>query len=149
MGLKGISIGNNVTIQRNSIMVCSGVIQNLGEGIIIHDNVGINARVYLGGQGGITIHRNVIIGPDVKIFSENHIFENMELPIKQQGEKRNEVIIKEDCWIGSGVIILAGVELGKGCIIAAGSVVNKSFPEYSIIGGVPAKILKSRQWKLQ
>ncbi len=145
LGVMGISIGDNVTIQRNSILICTGVIQNLGKGIIICDNVGINARAYIGGQGGVTINKNVIIGPDVKIFSENHVFDNLQKPIKQQGEKRNEVIIKEDCWIGAGAILLAGVVLGKGCIVAAGSVVNKSFPDYSIIGGVPAKLLKSRQ----
>lgn len=141
----GISLGSNVTIQRDSILICTGVIRNLGEGIIIHDNVGLNSRVYLGGQGGIEIGENVIIGPDVKIFSENHNFANKEILIKEQGETRKGVKIGSDCWIGSSSIILDGVNLGNGCVVAAGSVVTKSFLPFSVIGGVPAKIIKLRE----
>ena len=140
----GIDLGSNVTIQRGSIFVCTGVIRNLGKGIKIGNNVGLNARVYLGGQGGIEIGENVIIGPDVKIFSENHIFEKMEMPIKDQGETRKGVKIGNDCWLGSNSIILDGVDLGDGCVVAAGSVVTKSFTENLVIGGIPAKIIKKR-----
>lgn len=141
----GIILGSNVTIQRDSILICTGVIRNLGVGIIIEDNVGLNSRVYLGGQGGIEIGKNVIVGPDVKIFSENHNFANKEILIKEQGETRKGVKIGSDCWIGSGSIILDGVNLGHGCIVAAGSVVTKSFLPFSVIGGVPAKIIKLRE----
>jgi acetyltransferase-like isoleucine patch superfamily enzyme len=142
---QGVVFGNNVTIQRDSILICTGVIRNFGKGIIIGNNVGLNARVYLGGQGGIEIGENVIIGPDVKIFSENHNFANKEILIKEQGETRKGVKIGSDCWIGSGSIILDGVNLGHGCIVAAGSVVTKSFLPFSVIGGVPAKIIKLRE----
>jgi acetyltransferase-like isoleucine patch superfamily enzyme len=141
----GISFGANVTIQRDSILICTGVIRSLGVGIAIGDNVGINSRVYLGGQGGIEIGKNVIIGPDVKIFSENHNFVNKDILIKEQGETRQGVNIGCDCWIGSGSIILDGVNLGTGCIVAAGSVVTKSFLPFSVVGGVPAKIIKMRE----
>lgn len=141
----GISLGSNVTIQRDSILICTGVIRNLGVGIKIEDNVGLNSRVYIGGQGGVEIGENAILGPDVKIFSENHNFLNKEISIKEQGETRKGVKIGTDCWIGSGSIILDGVNLGNGCIVAAGSVVTKSFLPYSLIGGVPAKIIKIRE----
>lgn len=144
LSINGIILGNNVSLQRDCILICTGVIRNLGEGIKIGNNVGINTRAFLGGQGGIEIGDNVIIGPDVKIFSENHNFENINIPIKDQGETRKKVVIGDDCWIGAGSIILAGVTLGNGTVVAAGSVVNNSLPEYSVIGGVPAKILKSR-----
>lgn len=141
----GICLGSNVTIQRDSILICTGVIRNLGIGIKIEDNVGINARVYLGGQGGIEIGKNVIIGPDVKIFSENHNYAKKEMLIKEQGEIRKGVKIGSDCWLGSGSVILDGVNLGNGCIVAAGSVVTKSFSPFSVIGGVPAKVIKMRE----
>lgn len=144
LSLNGIVFGDNVTISRNSIIICSGVIRNKGVGIVIGNNTGINARAYFGGQGGITIGNDVIIGPDVKIFSENHIFSSIDIIIKNQGESRKGVIIEDNCWIGAGSIILDGVRLERGSIVAAGSVVTKSFSENSIVGGVPAKLIKNR-----
>ena len=62
-----------------------------------------------------------------------------------QGASRKGIKIGKDCWIGSGVKILDGVTIGDGCIIAAGAVVNKDIPEYSIAGGIPARVIKSRK----
>lgn len=142
---KGIIFGDNVTITRDSILICSGGVRSKGIGICIGNNTGINARAFLGGQGGITIGDFVIIGPDVKIFSENHNFSDLNIPFKYQGETRKGVIIENNCWIGAGSIILDGVKLGSGSVVAAGSVVNKSFPMNSIIGGIPAKLIKTRE----
>ena len=141
----GISFGNNVTITRDSVLICTGCVRRKGTGISIGNNTGINARAFIGGQGGVKIGDLVIIGPDVKIFSENHIFNDLIIPIKYQGENRKGVVIEDNCWIGAGSIILDGVILGSGSIVAAGSVVNKSFPSNSIIGGIPAKFIKSRE----
>jgi len=141
---EGINIGDNVSIGRNSILMASHVIADKGVGISIGNGTGINAHAFLGGQGGIYIGDNVIIGPYVKIFSENHNFDKLDQLIKNQGVTKKSVHINGNCWIGSGVIILAGVTIGEGCIVAAGSVVTKSFPANVIIGGTPAKILKER-----
>ena len=141
----GINFGNNVTITRNSILIYSGGVRSKGIGITIGNNTGINARAFLGGQGGISIGDFVIIGPDVKIFSENHNYGDLNIPLKYQGETRKGVVIGNNCWIGAGAIILDGVKLESGTIVAAGSVVNKSFPANSIIGGIPAKLIKNRQ----
>lgn len=141
----GINFGSNVTIQRDSILICTGVIRDLGVGINIGDNVGLNSRVYFGGQGGIEIGNNVIVGPDVKIFSENHNYKKTDVLIKDQGESRLGVKIGNDCWIGAGAIILDGVNLSDGCVVAAGSVVTKSFEAFSVIGGIPAKKIKTRE----
>ncbi|GAL82109.1 acetyltransferase [Algibacter lectus] len=139
----GISFGNNVTISRNCTLICTGVISHKGGvGITIGNNTGINSYCYLGGQGGIEIGDNVIIGPQVKIFSENHDFSDASIIIKNQGVTRLGVKIESDCWIGSGATILDGVILKKRTIVAAGSVVTKNFEENSLIGGVPAKLIK-------
>ena len=139
---KGIRFGDNVTISKNCILLCTGVISQKGTGIVIGNNTGINSNCFLGGQGGIVIGDNVIIGPQVKIFSENHNYSDASIIIKNQGVTRIGVKIENDCWIGSGATILDGVVLKNRTVVAAGSVVTKSFEENSLIGGIPAKLLK-------
>lgn len=141
---KGILIGNNVTIQQNCIIECTGVLNELGEGLIIGNNVGISASCFLQIRGPLKIDSNVIIGPNVNIFTENHLFSSIDLFINEQGTSRIGVHIKEGVWVGSRSLILDGVVIGENSIIAAGSVVTKNVPAYEIWGGVPAKFIKSR-----
>ncbi|MET1258515.1 acyltransferase [Flagellimonas sp. DF-77] len=140
---KGIRFGDNVTIAKKSTLICTGVIAQKGTGISIGDNSAVNAYSFLGGQGGIRIGNGVIMGPHVKIFSENHVFDDASKLIKDQGVTRKGVVIGDDCWIGAGVSILDGVTLENRTIVAAGSVVTKSFPGNCVLGGVPAKVLKN------
>lgn len=142
LSINGITLGENVSIGRNSTLLCTAIISQRGEGIYIGSGTGINDNAFLGGQGGIYIGENVIIGPYVKIFSENHLFDNHEMLIKNQGVQRKEVRIADNCWIGANSTILAGVVIGSNTIVAAGSVVTKQFKGNVLIGGVPAKILK-------
>jgi acetyltransferase-like isoleucine patch superfamily enzyme len=144
LSFNGIAFGDHVSIAKDSILFCTGVIAQKGTGIIIGNRTGISARAYLAGQGGITIGDDVIMGPNVQIFSENHAYADLNVPIKQQGVIKQAVKIGNNCWIGGGATILAGVILGDGCVVAAGSVVNKSFPENTVVGGIPAKAIKNR-----
>ena len=140
----GIRLGDHVTIAKYAILSCTGVVANKGVGIIIGNNSAVGAQSFLGGQGGIEIGNDVIMGPHVKIFSENHNYHQRDVSIRKQGESRKGVTIGDNCWIGAGVTILDGVSIAKGCVIAAGSVVTKSIPENSTVAGVPAKVIKSR-----
>jgi acetyltransferase-like isoleucine patch superfamily enzyme len=139
----GIHFGENCTVGRDAILQSTGVIKNLGEGINIGSNTAIGARNFLSGQGGIKIGKDVIMGPDIRIFSENHNFSNNDVIIKNQGESRKGVEIGNNCWIGANSTILDGVKIGDNTVIAAGSVVTKSFPKGVVIGGLPAKIIKN------
>ncbi len=143
----GISLGNNVTILRNTIIECTGVFRNLGEGLIVGNNVGLAQNCFIQVRGRVLIGDNVIFGPGVSIFSENHRFDDPELPVSVQGETRKGVIVEDGVWVGARAVILDGVKVGKNSIIAAGSIVNKDVPPYTIVGGVPAKILKNRKVK--
>lgn len=140
----GIKIGSNVSINRNTIIDCTGVIRDLGEGLTIGDHVGIAQNCFIQVRGKVEIGSKVIMGPGASIFSENHGFNDLDIPIVDQKEIRLGVIIEDDVWIGAGSIILDGVKIGKGSIIAAGSVVNKDVSAYTIVGGIPAKPIKSR-----
>ncbi|MCC5916111.1 MAG: acyltransferase [Cryomorphaceae bacterium] len=147
LGKKGITLGNNVSIGAYSRVVVSTSLNHIGEHITIGNNVGIGEYAYLGGAGGLTIDDDCIVGQYLSCHPENHVADDLETPIRFQGVTRKGIYIGKNCWIGSKVTILDGVQIGDGCIIAAGAVVNKSFPANSIIGGVPAKILKTRSAK--
>jgi acetyltransferase-like isoleucine patch superfamily enzyme len=141
----GISLGRNVTIARGATLTCTGVLAELGVGIRIGDRCAVGAGSFLGGQGGISVGSDVIMGPAVRIFSENHNHESIDRPIREQGQTRARVTIEDDCWLGSGVTILAGVTIGRGSVIAAGAVVTRDVPSFSVAGGVPARVLRSRR----
>ncbi|MGJ5642991.1 acyltransferase [Formosa sp. S-31] len=97
----------------------------------------IQANVYLGD--------NVIMGPDVKIYSRNHNYASLELPIQKQGKIYHQTYIGNDVWLGANVIVTAGCNIGNHVIVAAGAVVTKDIPDFAIVGGVPAKIIKYRE----
>ncbi|MFM8742737.1 MAG: acyltransferase [Cytophagales bacterium] len=141
---EGIVLGDYVSIGAFSRIIVSTSFNHIGQFIRIGNNVGIGEFAYLGGAGGLTIGADTIIGQYFSCHPENHIYENTEMLIRHQGVTRNGIHIGENCWIGSKVTILDGVQIGNGCVIAAGSVVTKSFPNKCVIGGVPATILKAR-----
>jgi acetyltransferase-like isoleucine patch superfamily enzyme len=140
----GIVLGRNVSIARGTALVCSGVAARPGEGIVVGDRTGIGDHCYFWGQGGIEIGSDVLFGPGVRIFSENHRFDRNDVVIRDQGEERARVLIEDDCWIGGGATILAGVTIGRGSVVGAGSVVARDVPPASVVAGVPARVLRSR-----
>jgi acetyltransferase-like isoleucine patch superfamily enzyme len=144
LSFDGVHFGDHVSIGRNSTLFGTGIISNKGKGIKIGNRTGINTGAYLAGQGGITIGDDVITGPNLQIFSENHVFADLNQIIKEQPLTRMGVNIGNNCWIGGGVTILDGVNIGNGCVIAAGSVVTKSVPDNSIVAGIPAKVIRNR-----
>lgn len=144
LGREGIILGNNVGIGAFSRLVVSTTFDHPGEYIKLGNNVGIGEFAYLGGAGGLEIGNDCIVGQYFSCHPENHIAEDTNKLIRLQGVTRKGITIGPNCWIGSKVTILDGVSIGSGCIIAAGAVVTRSFPDQSVIGGVPAKLLKSR-----
>lgn len=140
----GIALGRNVTVARYATLQATGVIRSPGIGIRLGDGVAVGALSYIGGQGGVDIGDATIMGPGVRIFSEEHEYSALDRPIRDQGERRQPVLIGPGCWIGAGATILAGTRIGAGCVVGAGAVVKGSFEENSLIVGIPARRLRSR-----
>lgn len=113
--------------------------------LTLGNNVSIQPMCYLECYGGITIGNDVSIAHDVSIISSTHIYDSINLPIKDQGVLEKPVFIGNNVWIGAKAIILGGVKIGNNSIIGAGAVVTKDVPDNVIVGGVPAKIIKRRQ----
>lgn len=143
---RGIVTGNRVTIGKHAIIRPTNAYGGaIGEGLKIGNNSSIGPFAYIGCSGYIEIGDNVIMGPRVGIFAENHQFHDIGLPIKEQGVLRSFVKIEDDCWLASNVVILAGVTVGRGSVIASGSIVTKDVPPFSVVAGVPAEVIKSRK----
>jgi acetyltransferase-like isoleucine patch superfamily enzyme len=111
---------------------------NFGKHIKIGKNVFINHACSFLDMGGITIEDDVQIGPRVNLVTENHPIN----PTKRKHLDLKPVVIKRNAWIGAGATILPGVTIGENSIVAAGAVVNKDVPDNTIVGGVPAKLIK-------
>ena len=119
-----IQLGENCSVQYNTLMIGYG---NPGDT-----------------EGLIKIGNNVRIAPNVMIISANHVFDNPDIPICEQGMDVKPITIEDDVWVAGRVNIMAGVTIGKGSVIGAGSVVTKDIPPYSVAVGVPAKVIKQR-----
>lgn len=129
--------GRNVNIERNADF-------GMGRGIIIGDNSGLGVNCSV--RGPLEIGANVMMGPDVIIMTNSHNTSRTDIPMNQQGFlPKKRVKIGDDVWIGARVIILPGVSIGKGSIVGAGAVVTKDVPDYTVVVGVPAKVIKYRK----
>jgi acetyltransferase-like isoleucine patch superfamily enzyme len=142
---QGVTFSDRVTIGRFAMIRPSGYYSGqIGEGLRVGSKTTIGPYCYIGCSGFITIGSNVMIAPRVGFFAENHNHADIERPMKFQGVTREAITIEDNCWIGSQSVILAGVTVGHDSIIAAGSVVTHSIPPFSVVGGVPARIIRSR-----
>lgn len=142
---QGVIIGKQVTVGRFSMVRPSGYYgREIGIGLKIGDYSNIGAYCYLGCGGGIEIGKNVMMSPRVSLHSENHNFDQLNIPMREQGVTRKAIVIEDDCWLASSSVILSGVHIGQGSIVAAGAVVTKDVPPYTIVGGFPARIIGRR-----
>lgn len=129
--------GDNVNIEK-------GAYFGSGAGVCIGDNsgIGINSTI----PSNIIIGKNVMMGPNCYILDRNHNFSSTDIPMIEQGfSAKKKTVIEDDVWIGRNVTIMPGRVVRKGSIIAACCCLTKDFPEYSVIGGVPSKLIRYRK----
>lgn len=108
----------------------------VGENFSLHD------FCYVDAVGGIRVGHNVSIAHGSSLISFNHTWDAANVPIKYNPIKEAPIVIEDDVWIGCGVRVMPGVTIGKRSIVAAGSVVVKDVPSRTIVGGIPAKVIK-------
>lgn len=128
--------GMNINIEK-------GAFFGDGSQIEIGDNsgIGVDCCIY----GPVKIGHDVMMGPEVLIFTVNHRFNRLDIPMCQQGRcAPKPVIIEDDVWIAARVIILPGVRVSRGAVLGANAIITKDVPEYAIVGGNPAAIIRYR-----
>jgi acetyltransferase-like isoleucine patch superfamily enzyme len=136
---KGIIIGNDVIIGRNTVISCKN-----GD-IIIGDNSNIAMNCFIQSAKEVKIGKNVLISAYCYIIGGgDHRTERTDIPIIAQAQVVQGINFEDNCLIGAGVMVQDGVTIGRDCIIGTGSVVTKSIPKFVISTGVPATIIKSR-----
>lgn len=129
-----VKCGNNVNIYPHAQF--SSTVE-LGD----NSDIGLKARL----NGRVIIGNDVIMGPEVLVYTVNHKMNDISRPIKYQGESEMEpVIIEDGCWICARAILLPGITIGHDSVVAAGAVVAKDVPPYCVVGGNPARIIKHR-----
>ena len=110
--------------------------------MVVGDNTSINRNCILNCGGGIEIGKNVLIGPNVVIYSQNHNFSDKSKPIKDQGYSYNKVVIEDNVWIGSGTTILPGAYIENGSVIGAGTIVSRKVEATTVNYDKRSKVVK-------
>jgi acetyltransferase-like isoleucine patch superfamily enzyme len=140
---QGIEIGPQTIVMHGAVLHVYNFRDMPQSGIKIGKDSLIGEYSVIRGQGGVTIGDRVYTSPFTQIIAVNHVFDDPNRPFIEQGITAQGIIIEDDVWLGAGVIITDGVKVGKGAVVAAGAVVTKDVPPHTVVGGVPAKPIKT------
>jgi len=144
-GERWISIGDDTMIATH-VTLSAGMVP--GQQMMTDPVVIIGDRCLIGRGSAIVGHYRIDIGDDVYtgmnvyITDQNHGYEDISAPIGTQDPQDDPVVVGSGSWIGSGAVVLPGARLGEHCVVAANSVVRGEFPPYSVVAGVPAKLVR-------
>jgi acetyltransferase-like isoleucine patch superfamily enzyme len=138
----GVTIGPRTLVMHGSVLHVYNFRDLPHAGIWVGADSLIGEMNVIRGQGGVRIGDRVYTSPLVQIIAVNHVFDDPERPFVEQGITAEGIVIEDDVWIGSGAVITDGVRVGKGAVVAAGAVVTKDVLPHTVVGGVPARVLK-------
>lgn len=141
---RGIQVGSRTRIGAHTVVSCTSHLSRFGEGFSIGSDSGLGDYCWVGAAGGVIVGDDVIMGQFVTFHSQEHKFSDPSRLIRQQGTTEEGITIGNDCWVGARVTFLDGSHLANGCVIAAGAVVRGKFPPFSVIAGVPARVVSER-----
>jgi acetyltransferase-like isoleucine patch superfamily enzyme len=138
----GVSIGAETFVMHGSILHVYNFRGLPHAGIHIGRQSLIGEYNVIRGQGGVHIGDHVYTSPHCQLIAVNHVFDDPGRPFVEQGITAQGIRVEDDVWIGSGAIILDGVRVGQGAVVAAGAVVTQNVPPHTVVGGVPAKVIR-------
>jgi acetyltransferase-like isoleucine patch superfamily enzyme len=140
---QGIEIGPRSIVMHGAVLHVYNFRDMPQSGIKIGSDSLIGEYSVIRGQGGVQIGDRVYTSPFTQIIAVNHVFDDPNRPFVEQGITAEGIIIEDDVWLGAGAVITDGVRVGKGAVVAAGAVVTKDVPPHTVVGGVPAKPIKT------
>jgi acetyltransferase-like isoleucine patch superfamily enzyme len=139
---QGVTIGAGTLVMHGAVLHVYNFRDLPHAGIHIGRDSLIGEYTVIRGQGGVTIGDRVYTSPMVQIIAVNHVFDDPQRPFVEQGITAEGIVIEDDVWIGSGAVITDGVRVGQGAVIAAGAVVTQDVAAHTVVGGVPARLLR-------
>lgn len=137
--------GGRITLGKDTVIQARAILDTgPGGHISMGSKNTVNPYCVVYGHGGLDIGDYVRIAAHTVIIPANHVFDDGDRPIARQGLRKEGIRIEDDVWVGSGCRILDGVTVGRGSVLAAGAVVHRDVEPYTVVGGVPARVLKRR-----
>lgn len=150
-----IAFGDGVGLSKDVWLNALPKPDSFGPKIMLGNNVKIGRRCTISARNQIILEDSVLFGPQVLVMDHNHTFSDVEVPIREQGiTEGGRIIIERNCWFGFGAVVLCSsgeLTIGRNSVVGANAVVTRSFPPNSVIGGNPARLLRTfdseeKQW---
>ncbi len=138
----GVFIGANTFIMHGAVLHVYNFRGLPHSGIRIGRNSLIGEYTVIRGQGGVTIGDRVYTSPMTQLIAVNHVFDDPNRPFIEQGITAQGIVVEDDAWLGAHAVITDGVCIGRGAVVAAGAVVTKDVPPHTVVGGVPARVIR-------
>ncbi len=138
----GIEIGENTIVMHGAVLHVYNFRGMPQSGIKIGRDSLVGEYSIIRGQGGVTIGDRVYTSPFTQLLAVNHVYDDPNRPFVEQGITAQGIVIEDDVWLGAGAVITDGVRVGRGAVVAAGAVVTKDVEAHTVVGGVPARMIK-------